>query len=169
MTTPNERHRLVKGRQPVAPFLRLPRNLVDSDAWIGTSPRAIKLLIDLLSQFRGYNNGDFSAAWKLMEPRGWRSRDQLHKAKNELLERDLIILTRQGGRNKCSLFGVTWLPIDECNGKLDVRSSSDPSHSWKRQTRHPPCGLTGGRLAHDPGHKNLLEGTLLTSMTHRTV
>jgi len=44
----------------------------------------------------------------------------------ELLNADLVILTRQGGRNRCNLYGVTWEPIDECGNKLDIPSSATP-------------------------------------------
>ena len=40
------------------------------------SPRATKLLIDLLAQYRGYNNGDLCAPLSLMRERGWNSSDQ---------------------------------------------------------------------------------------------
>jgi hypothetical protein len=42
-----------------------------------------------------------------------------------------IIKTRQGGLHKCSLYGVTWLPINDCKGKLEVASTKGATHDWK--------------------------------------
>ena len=88
-------------------------------------------MIDLFAQFKGSNNGDLAAAWKLMEKRGWRSKETLHRAKRELLEKGFIVTTRQGGRHVCSLFAVTWLAIDECSGKLDVAPTRVAPGYWK--------------------------------------
>ena len=67
----------------------------------------------------------------------------LQKAKNELIEKDVIRVTRQGGRNKCSLYAVTWFQIDECNGKLDVASSTTAPINWKKRHPSPLGGVKG--------------------------
>jgi len=87
--------------------------------------------MDLCANFNGRNNGDFSAAWTLMTKRGWRSRDQLFKAQTELIESGFIVKTRQGGRNLCNLFAITFWAIDECMGKLDVPATAAPPGDWK--------------------------------------
>lgn len=96
------------------------------------SPRAVKALVDLYTQFRGSNNGNLCAAWTLMAPLGWTSKDQLAKALAELLKAGWIVITRQGGRRIPTLYAVTWLGIDRCDGKLDVRPDPVPSHAWRR-------------------------------------
>jgi hypothetical protein len=123
--------RRLKGRSDFVPFVAWPRDVADSDAYRSLSAYAIKLLNDLYFQYRGTNNGDLSAAWGIMQRRGWKSRDTLHKALYELLAKGMIEKTRQGGRNRCSLFAVTWKPIDECKGKLDVPATRTPSGLWK--------------------------------------
>jgi hypothetical protein len=55
----------------------------------------------------------------------------LHKAKRELIEKEVIILTRQGGLNKANLYALAWFSIDECNGKLDVAATALPPVAWK--------------------------------------
>lgn len=103
------------------------------------SSRAVKLLIDMYCQFRGANNGDLCATMSIMRKAGWTSCDQLRKALMELLEKGWIIVTRQGGRRRPTLYGVTFLPIDECGGKLDVKPTREALHLWKRpDLRHPP-------------------------------
>ncbi len=86
------------------------------------------------------NNGDFSAAWRLMEKRGWRSRDTLGRALNELADKSFITKTRQGGKHRCSLYGVTWKPIDECKGKLDIAATRIAGNGWRtKSVTRIPC------------------------------
>lgn len=107
------------------------------------SPRALKALVDVYTQFRGNNNGDLQASWSLMSKRGWTSKDQLGKAICELLERGWLLVTRQGGfqggRHLPRLYAVTWLGIDYCGGKLDVSPNPVPAHAWKRPANTTPA------------------------------
>jgi hypothetical protein len=89
------------------------------------------LLDNFTAQLNGKNNGDLSAAPKIMKLFGWTSQGSVHSALIELLAFGFIEQTRQGGRNKCSLYAVTWLAIDECKDKLDVKFTSVPSNLWK--------------------------------------
>lgn len=57
---------------------------------------------------------------------GFKSENTLNKCKKELLDANLIYLTRQGDKRRCSLFALTWIPIDECEGKLDCKSTKIP-------------------------------------------
>ncbi len=94
-------------------FLALPYSVLQSKSFITLSAKAVKLLIDLAAQYRGDNNGDLAAAWKLMRPRGWRSEDTLNKAKQELLSSELIYEARKGRRpNVCSLYALTWFELN---------------------------------------------------------
>ena len=124
-------------------FVMLPHHVLGDEIFRTLSCRATKLLIDLLAQYRGHNNGDLAATLKMMQERGWNSSDQLQKAKNEVIEKDVIIVTRQGGINKCSLYAVTWFPIDECNGKLDVASTTTAPVNWKNGLPSPLGGVKG--------------------------
>jgi hypothetical protein len=105
-----------KGNKIGEGFLALPNSVLNSPLFIALSPHAVKLLIDVGTQYRGDNNGDLSIAWKLMQPRGWRSETTLHKVKRELLEAGFLYETRKGRRpNTCSLFALTWPVIDDCD------------------------------------------------------
>jgi hypothetical protein len=99
------------------------------------SPRAVKALVDLYTQFRGGNNGDLCAAWKIMAPLGWSSKDQLAKALQELLDAGWILITRMGGKRVARLYAVTWLGIDYCDGKLDVKPNPVPSMAWRQPAK----------------------------------
>ena len=132
-----------KGRRESSPFLALPRHIVDSPQYAALAFPARSLLIDLFAQYRGNNNGDYSAAWRLMSPRGWRSRDTLGRALRELLQSGFIVKTRQGWRRVPCLYGVTWKGIDECGGKLDMPANPVPLNTWKQKNSltRLPCQL----------------------------
>ena len=142
MTTRTQKRLLLDGRQTTGLFLRLPRELMSHHSFRTLSPRATKLLIDIAAQYRGYNNGDLCAPLSVMQKRGWKSSDQLFKARKEQLDRGLILTSRQGGMNKCSLFALTWFQIDDCKGKLDIQSTTVAPHNWKRWS-DPDDGLEG--------------------------
>ena len=111
-------------------FRQIPLSVLEGRAYLECSPYAIKLLFDLLTQYRGQNNGDLTTAWKIMKPRGWRSEMTLHKAKKELLNCGLIVETRMGARpNKCSLYALTFFDLDE-NDKLEMTKRSFPRRAY---------------------------------------
>ncbi len=113
------------------PFVQVYYALLECPNYATLSPRAVKLLYDLYGQYRGHNNGDFTMAWSIMSTKGWNSKDQLNKARLELLQKGFIVQTRQGWNNHCSLYGVTFQPIDECGGKLDMQPTRTSLGWWK--------------------------------------
>lgn len=121
----------IKGRKTSKSFLSLFHVMLDSEEYTRLSPSTVKLIIDIAAQYRGNNNGDLCTAWVFMKKRGWRSKSTLYKAMKEAEESGFILRTRQGGINKANLFAITWQPIDECGGKLDVNSTRVASNSWK--------------------------------------
>jgi hypothetical protein len=95
------------------------------------SANSVKLLIDLMGQYNGYNNGDLCLVWTQMEPRGWKSKETLYKARDELIAAQWIVVTRQGGRRIPSLYGLTMFAVDPCGGKLDISMQAFPRGAWK--------------------------------------
>ena len=132
MTSKNEQRRRNKGRQTTKSFVMFPHDVMEHETFMSLSPRATKLLMDIASQYRGNNNGDLCAPFKLMKKRGWNSSDQLNRAKKELVSSGLVMVSRRGGLNKASLYALTWFPIHECNGKLDIRPTIVAPNNWKR-------------------------------------
>jgi hypothetical protein len=130
----NRLRRKHKGRSESGGYFGIPHAVMRSPNWRAMPPRAIKLVCDLGGQFRGSNNGDLSAAWRIMHPLGWNSRATLADAIADALRFGMIEKTRQGGLHLCSLYALTWQPIDECGGKLDVSATRVPSGLW----RQPP-------------------------------
>ena len=145
----SDRYKEAKAKRERGGFVPLPYTVLRSTSWARLSGHAVKLLIDLLAQYKGDNNGDFCMAWKTISKRGWRSRDTLCKARRELLEEGWIIVTRQGGKHQATLYGVTFFGIDDCRGKLDVNGSLVPSGLWRKNepvpvlkaVTRPPCQL----------------------------
>ncbi len=133
-----DKRRLKCGKVPFTP---LPRACVESQSFARLSPYALKLFFDLMAQYKGFNNGDLSAAWRFMVLRGWKSRDTLGKSLAELLEGGWVIKTRQGGLHKCSLFALSMYDIDECwdkkgRSKFDphVKATTSPPGGWYRDS-----------------------------------
>jgi len=129
----NEKYRLKCGK---GKFTALPRVFLESQSLARLSSHALKLFFDLMAQYRGFNNGDLSAAWKVMAARCWKSRDTLAKSLKELQERGFVVMTRQGGLHKCSLFALTLYEIDDCRD-LKGRSKYD---AHMKPTQTPPGG-----------------------------
>ena len=94
---------------------------------------AVKLLFELRAQYTGYNNGNLIATWTHMQARGWRSKETLHMALNELIYYGWITRTRKGkklgGTHYPSLYALTWEAIDDCN--KGFTGTLTPSHAWK--------------------------------------
>jgi hypothetical protein len=125
------RYHDAKAKRPPGAFVPLPRAVLLSARFAALSSHAVKLLMDLLSQYNGANNGDLNMAWSSMVTRDWRSRDTLAKARDELLRSGWIAQTRQGGRHAPSLYGVTIFAMDPC-AKLDISARDFPRGAWDR-------------------------------------
>lgn len=118
-------------------YFHLHRGLLDCSDFIELKGNSLKALIDLGSQYNGFNNGDLCASMSVMKKRGWNSNQQLTKGIKELLARNLIVQTRQGGFNiGPNLYAITWQPIDHCSGKLDMPSTTSPPRIFRKST--PP-------------------------------
>lgn len=110
----------------------IPVSLLRHANFLRLSPQGCKLLLDLGRQYSGFNNGYLSAALSILKPMGWRSEATIREAVAECLYYRMIEKTRQGGRNKCNLYAVTWRRICDKPGKpLDVGATLAPSDAWK--------------------------------------
>ena len=122
--------------------LVMPHCVLNSEAYLTLSARAIKLLYDIAMQYNTSNNGALLASWRFMsQTRSWTSADQLAKAKAELIEKCLLVQTVQGLLpNKASWYGLTWLALDNISGlEISVNQWSRGEYRrWKK--RSSPCG-----------------------------
>ena len=128
----NRKRAKITGKGKLPPFLALERRMIESREWAALPARALKLLIEIGAQLRGHNNGDLSIPWSKMKRRGFRSPETLNRARRDLIDAGFIVQTRHGGLHQCSLYAVTWQPVHECNGKLEVAAERFPSHAWRK-------------------------------------
>jgi hypothetical protein len=140
--------RYARSKGPPGGFVKLHHIVLGSAQFAALSPRAVKLLLDLLAQYRGNNNGDLCATWTLMHSRGWRSRDQLHKALLELIERQWIVQTRQGGMHAPSLYATTIFALDP-SAKIEITAPNFPRGEWAQIS--PPAMSIRGASSSPPG------------------
>lgn len=108
-----------------------------SEAFGNLSGHAVKLLIEFMSNYYGSNNGDLSAAYSVLHKRGWNSKGTLNRAVKELLQAGFVEISRQGGRHKCSLYALTFYAVDECGGKLEMKSTDKPTSLWRKNEPLP--------------------------------
>jgi len=119
-------------------YSAIPHQVLDSIAFKGLGHPAKALLFELMRQHTGKNNGhlQLSFAW-LANKRGWKSREVIQRAKHELIERGLVILTRQGGLNAgASQYAVTWISISNFVG-LDIQQRSYHPGAWRLMDELP--------------------------------
>ena len=102
-----------KGSKIDEPFVALKRSVFESPAFTALSAHACKLLFELMSQYRGDNNGNLTVAWSIVSKRGWRSRSTLWRCKAELIRAGFVYVTRKGHMpSTCELLALTWFPLD---------------------------------------------------------
>jgi hypothetical protein len=126
----------IKGRAKSRGFTGIPHHVQDSPAFRQTNGWDSRLLLDIARQYNGFNNGDLSATWKQMSELGWKSKGTLDASLKNLERLGLIQRTRQGHRKSCNLFALTWQPINECNGKLEVAATKTPPNLWKNHNEN---------------------------------
>lgn len=128
----------LKGRGRDHSFIQLPHYILRSTEFNSLNGNAVKLLLFLAAQFNGRNNGNLSMAKVDLVKAGWSSEATARRARDELCKKQFIRITRHGGSRRCYLFAITWLPVDECEGKgLEVSSERVPCHWWKTDSEVP--------------------------------
>lgn len=139
-----------KGRAPGGRYISILHSVLEHPDYQALTGAAVKVLNYMLIQYNGSNNGDLSIAMGTMRKYGFRSSDTLDSAKKQLLQRGLIIETRAGRFTNpggvCALYAITWQPIDECGGKLDVPATSKPVRAFSLENHHlkkTPCPVSG--------------------------
>lgn len=159
-----------KGRREYSSFSAWPHECAQHSNFLTMSVHAKALLFCLLGQYKGNNNGDLDVTFHRMGKEGWGSRNTVEKARTELEQRGWIVRTRQGWRHRCSLYAVTFQPVNECGGKLEEPSNITSLGFWKegrnpwleRQLKSRPTRIENKsdrqhvtNLSHDmPKHSN---------------
>jgi predicted transcriptional regulator len=119
-------------------FNGIPRVVMLTNDYRGLHGNAVKLLMALIHQYRGNNNGDLTAAFSVMQNWGFKSKETVANALQALQDAGLIMRTRTGRfmnpGGVCALYAITWQPIDECPGKnLEVKSTRNPPRKFSME------------------------------------
>jgi hypothetical protein len=101
-------------------YSAIPHAILDDPDFLSLNWSSQCLLIHMTRFYNGFNNGDLSIPISIMKKRGW-TRGTLERSKKDLLNNNWILVTRQGFKKTCSLYALTWIPIDDCKGKLDIK------------------------------------------------
>ncbi len=105
-------------------YAAIPWTVIDSISFKGASDKAKALLFALMRQHSGNNNGRLQLAKKWLYNQGWTCHENNTKARNELIQRGLIVQTKWGGLNMgADLFALTWHDITNYVG-LDITAKA---------------------------------------------
>ena len=127
--------RRAKGRLESGSFVRFPHSLIGDPAFLALSPAALKVLLYGASQYRGSNNGDLDFCVTNAKRRSSPlSGGMLLRGVRELEDAGFLVQTRQGGRHRASLYALSWFPIDDCNGKLEIAPTAVAPNTWRQKS-----------------------------------
>ncbi|MDB6063325.1 MAG: hypothetical protein JWM78_3428 [Verrucomicrobiaceae bacterium] len=153
----------VKGRSEAGRYAGIPHAVMLHQDFIALPPNAIRLLLEMARQYNGHNNGDLSAAWTLMQKRGFNSEPTLNKALHKLLQLSFLVRTREGrfmnpGR-LCALYALTWQAVDDCPGKnLEILPTSLPLRRFTAEIIKMPTVETEAIGFRNYSHKGKKHG-----------
>ena len=105
MTKPSKKH---------VRFVGIPHKIASTDKFAKLKGNELKLLIELLRQFNGRNNGNLTTAESILSKRGWAA-SSIYYASTGLQRQGWIVITRQGWkvRGMATLVAITWEGIDD--------------------------------------------------------
>lgn len=97
-----------KGALPFT-FVAIPLPVLESAEYRALPDPARTLMVDLLMQFTGKNNGRLTTSMVALKRYGWTSTDKLNRAKQALLAANFVVLTRRGKPPRTAEWvGFTW-------------------------------------------------------------
>ena len=124
------------GRRNSAPHIQILKFVLNSDEFGFLSGNAVKLLLELHRQYNGYNNGDLCATWSQLRKRGWKSKGTLARSLKELIAAEFVVLSRISYQKRApNLYAITYLSVDECNGKLDIKETIIAPNFWRTEKK----------------------------------
>lgn len=126
-------------------FVGIPYSVVNSPQWAKLKSPEVKLLMDLLLQYHGKNNGCLSPCYSLMKKRGW-AKSSLYRSYSKLVHLGFIVVTRQGWkvRGAPTLVAVTWYGIHtpkKCMYDEGIIENPVPLNYWRKpqsEWKHQP-------------------------------
>ncbi|MET4161960.1 hypothetical protein ABIE61_001809 [Marinobacterium sp. MBR-111] len=105
---------MAERRKKKSTFLGIPRHVAQSEQFTKLLGNELRLLMELLLQYRGFNNGNLTTAESVLSKRGWAA-GSIYNASTGLQRKGWIVVTRQGYkvRGMATLVAITWNGIDD--------------------------------------------------------
>ena len=125
---------LANGRSAfkVEGYIKALHAIFDHPDYIAMDSTARLLLWELSRQYNGRNNGDLTLAPSVMEKWGWTKPTITRHTKTLLAHNWIFKAGAKKARNGyTNLYGLTWLEVDECKGKLFGDSYTHKPRSLK--------------------------------------
>jgi hypothetical protein len=129
-----------KHRQSNGHFAGVPDKVMCHPDYIALSYSAKALLFEFALQYRGKNNGKLCAIYSQLKPRGWKSEATLRKALKELIDSNLILVSKIGmygdGGRKPNYYAITWQPVYQIAGfTMDMEPTNTPIRQFSIELR----------------------------------
>ena len=119
-------------------FVAVPKEVIRSPEWQALPHSARALVMDLMAQYTGRNNGRLCPAFTVMERCGWASKTTLLAAKRALLEAPFAILTRKGHPPRTAEWiAFTWWQLNY-EASMDIDPKRFPYLNFVKLTRIDP-------------------------------
>ena len=131
------------GMQRGERYALIPREVIESAAYLALTDWARAVLIALLAQYNGANNGMLALPFSQAKLLGISHQWKLYAGLRLLEASDLILCTRhghlEGGTKLPSFYAVTWRGIDEPKDGMTYDGTVGvcpvPSHAWAKWER----------------------------------
>jgi hypothetical protein len=128
-----------KGSLPF-PFVAIPREVLAMTEFQMLPSSAKALMLDLMAQYTGKNNGRLCPAFEVMQRSGWTSKTTLIRAKEALSGATFVVRTRKGHAPRTTdWFGFTWWRLDY-DKSMDIDPRTFPHLNFMRVGRDPNTG-----------------------------
>jgi hypothetical protein len=121
-------------------FQVIPKDVLAMDQFHSLPAGAKALMLDLVAQYTGKNNGRLTTNFDAMQRAGWTSKSTLMRAKLALFEMPFAIMTRKGHAPRTAEWmGFTWWKLD-WDKTMDLDPREFPHLNFMRTAQDPNVG-----------------------------
>ena len=121
-------------------FQVIPKDVLCMPQFHSLPSGAKALMLDLMAQYTGKNNGRLTTHFEVMQRVGWTSKSTLMRAKLALFEMPFAIMTRKGHAPRTAEWmGFTWWKLD-WDKTMDLDPREFPHLNFMRMARDPNAG-----------------------------
>ena len=119
-------------------FLPMPKDILLSTEYQSLPFSSKALMLDLMGQFTGNNNGRLCPSFEVMRRSGWTAPNTLMRAKVALLECSFAVLTRKGHAPRTAEWiGFTWWKLNWLES-MDIAPRDFPYLNFTKATMPDP-------------------------------